>query len=84
MIQTNVTHNAYLTGVKKLLFLGSSCIYPKMAPQPINEDPQYYRQTEVELLIGNPTKANTKLAWMPKYDLAMMVKEMVENDLKLV
>jgi len=36
-IQTNVIHSAYLTGVKKLLFLGSSCIYPKMAPQPIQE-----------------------------------------------
>ena len=37
-IQNNVIHNAYLTGVKKLLFLGSSCIYPKMAPQPLKED----------------------------------------------
>lgn len=37
MIQNNVLHNAYLTGVKKLLFLGSSCIYPKMAPQPLKE-----------------------------------------------
>lgn len=36
-IQTNVIHNAYLNGVKKLLFLGSSCIYPKMAPQPLKE-----------------------------------------------
>jgi GDP-L-fucose synthase len=33
-----VIHQAYLNGVKKLLFLGSSCIYPKMAPQPITED----------------------------------------------
>ena len=38
MIQNNVIHNAYLSGVKKLLFLGSSCIYPKMASQPISED----------------------------------------------
>lgn len=38
MIQNNVIHNAYIYGVKKLLFLGSSCIYPKMAPQPIRED----------------------------------------------
>jgi GDP-L-fucose synthase len=38
MIQNNVIHNAYLTRVKKLLFLGSSCIYPKMAPQPLKED----------------------------------------------
>jgi GDP-L-fucose synthase len=38
MIQSNVIHHAHLNGVKKLLFLGSSCIYPKMAPQPITED----------------------------------------------
>jgi GDP-L-fucose synthase len=37
-IQTNVIHAAYLTQVKKLLFLGSSCIYPKMAQQPIQEE----------------------------------------------
>ncbi|ARK09545.1 GDP-L-fucose synthase [Fibrella sp. ES10-3-2-2] len=38
MIEANVIHQAYQQGVKKLLFLGSSCIYPKMAPQPLKED----------------------------------------------
>lgn len=38
MIQSNVIHLSYLNGVKKLLFLGSSCIYPKLAPQPLKED----------------------------------------------
>ena len=38
MVQNNVIHQAFLNGVKKLLFLGSSCIYPKLAPQPMNED----------------------------------------------
>lgn len=38
MIQTNLMHAAYMTGVKKLLMLGSSCIYPKMAPQPLKEE----------------------------------------------
>jgi len=37
-IQNNVIHSAYLNGVKKLLFLGSSCIYPKLAPQPLKEE----------------------------------------------
>lgn len=37
-IQNNIIHNAYITGVKKLLFLGSSCIYPKSCPQPIKEE----------------------------------------------
>ncbi|MFH6963237.1 GDP-L-fucose synthase family protein [Flavobacterium plurextorum] len=38
MIQNNVIHQSYLNNVKKLMFLGSSCIYPKMAPQPLKED----------------------------------------------
>jgi GDP-L-fucose synthase len=38
MIQNNVIHSSYLTGVKKLMFLGSSCIYPKLAPQPLKEE----------------------------------------------
>ena len=38
MIQSNVIHQSYVQGVKKLLFLGSSCIYPKMAPQPLKEE----------------------------------------------
>jgi GDP-L-fucose synthase len=38
MVQNNVIHQAFLSGVKKLLFLGSSCIYPKLAPQPMSED----------------------------------------------
>jgi GDP-L-fucose synthase len=38
MIETNIIHQSYLHGVKKLLFLGSSCIYPKLAPQPLKEE----------------------------------------------
>jgi GDP-L-fucose synthase len=38
VIQSNIIHQAYLNGVKKLAFLGSSCIYPKLAPQPMRED----------------------------------------------
>ncbi|HLO44884.1 MAG TPA: GDP-mannose 4,6-dehydratase [Leadbetterella sp.] len=44
-------------------------------------DPKYYRPTEVELLIGDPTKSQTKLGWKPKYDLPALVKEMVAADL---
>ena len=46
-------------------------------------DAEYFRPTEVDLLIGDPTKANSKLRWKPKYDLGMLVKEMIESDLKL-
>jgi GDPmannose 4,6-dehydratase len=46
-------------------------------------DVRYYRPTEVDLLIGDPAKAKTKLGWKPQYDLAMLVKEMVDSDIQL-
>lgn len=46
-------------------------------------DKKYYRPTEVDLLIGDPAKAQTQLGWKPKYDLPALVKEMVENDVEL-
>jgi len=44
-------------------------------------DPNYFRPTEVDLLIGNPTKAKTKLGWQPKYDLQMLIAEMMAADI---
>jgi GDPmannose 4,6-dehydratase len=49
----------------------------------VRVDPEYYRPTEVDLLIGDPTKSKTQLGWKPQYDLAALVKEMVESDLNL-
>ena len=49
----------------------------------IKVDPAYYRPTEVDLLIGDASKAKEKLGWTPKYSLADMVKEMVASDLQL-
>jgi GDPmannose 4,6-dehydratase len=46
-------------------------------------DPKYYRPTEVDLLIGDPTKAMTQLGWKPKYDLPMLVRDMVTSDVEL-
>jgi GDPmannose 4,6-dehydratase len=46
-------------------------------------DPKYFRPTEVELLIGDPTKSKTKLGWQPKYDLPALVKDMMEGDMAL-
>lgn len=46
-------------------------------------DPRYYRPTEVDLLIGDPTKSNTKLGWKPKYDLPALVQEMVAADVQI-
>jgi GDPmannose 4,6-dehydratase len=48
--------------------------------QVVSVDPNYFRPTEVELLIGDATKARTKLGWEPQYDLNMLVKEMMESD----
>ncbi|WP_392469882.1 GDP-mannose 4,6-dehydratase [Sphingobacterium cellulitidis] len=56
----------------------------KLGQTIVKVDPSYYRPTEVDLLIGDPSKANTKLGWKPKYDLEMLVNEMVLSDLKLM
>ena len=47
-------------------------------------DSRYFRPTEVDLLIGDPTKAKTKLKWEPEYDLKALVKEMVASDIKIM
>jgi GDPmannose 4,6-dehydratase len=46
----------------------------------VEVDPTYYRPTEVDLLVGDATKAKNKLGWVPKYNLDRLVKEMVEYD----
>ncbi len=46
-------------------------------------DERYFRPTEVDLLIGDPTKAKTQLGWKPKYDLNALVKDMMRADLEL-
>lgn len=47
-------------------------------------DPQYFRPTEVEQLIGDPTKSNTVLGWKPEYDLKALVDDMMQSDVKLM
>ncbi len=49
----------------------------------VSVDPAYFRPTEVELLIGDPSKAKAKLGWEPKYDLQMLCSEMVQADIEL-
>ena len=55
----------------------------KQGQEIIAIDPNYFRPTEVELLIGDSTKAQQTLNWKPKYDLKSLVKEMVQEDVKL-
>lgn len=56
----------------------------KIGQEVIKIDPTYFRPTEVDLLIGDNTKAKTLLGWEPKYTLPMIVKEMMAADLKLI
>lgn len=56
--------------------------FVKPGTQVIAIDPSYYRPTEVDLLIGDASKAKQKLGWQPKYTLQQMVKEMVKSDLE--
>lgn len=56
---------------------------PALGSVLVKVDPAYFRPTEVDLLIGDPTKSKTKLGWQPKYDLKMLVEEMVASDLAL-
>lgn len=55
----------------------------KIGQEVVAVDPQYYRPTEVELLIGDSSKAQTKLDWKPKYDLQALCSEMVKADIEL-
>ena len=56
----------------------------KIGQEVLSVDLKYFRPTEVDLLIGDPTKANTKLGWVPKYDLKYLVKDMMSSDVKLM
>ena len=56
----------------------------KIGKEVLAVDPKYFRPTEVDLLIGNPTKAKTKLGWECKYDLQDLVKDMMQSDLKIM
>jgi GDPmannose 4,6-dehydratase len=69
---------------EKLISLGLKTDTLRFGQTVVRVDPQYFRPTEVDLLIGDPTKANQKLGWQPKYDLEALVKDMMEADLHLV
>lgn len=65
--------DAYLENFKK-----------RVGEEVIGVDPQYFRPTEVELLIGDATKARTRLGWEPEYSLAALIEDMMKNDIKLM
>ena len=65
--------DAYLENFKK-----------RVGEEVVGVDPQYFRPTEVELLIGDATKARTRLGWVPEYSLAALIEDMMKNDIKLM
>lgn len=56
----------------------------KIGTTVVKVDPKYFRPTEVDLLLGDPTKSKTKLGWEPKYNLQTLVEDMMQADLKLM
>jgi GDPmannose 4,6-dehydratase len=64
--------------------LGLNDTYLKPGTVVVQVDERYFRPTEVDLLLGDPTKAKTKLGWKPKYDLPLLVQDMIQSDLHLM
>jgi GDPmannose 4,6-dehydratase len=56
----------------------------KIGDELVSVDSRYFRPTEVDLLIGDPSKSNNKLGWKPKYNLQDLVQDMMQNDLSLM
>ena len=79
---TAIDQNLFIEKVGER-YLG--CIKSRMAPYNMVEvDSKYFRPTEVDLLIGDPTKSKTKLGWEPQYDLQGLVTDMMQSDIKLM
>lgn len=74
-------------GVDEKAFI-KACNDPKfqieIGKEVLAVDPKYFRPTEVELLIGDPSKANNKLGWTTEYDLKDLIKDMMQSDVKLM
>lgn len=69
---------------ERLQHAGVASDHLRLGQTVIKVDPNYFRPTEVDLLIGDASKAKKELGWEPKYDLAALIKEMVESDLHLM
>ena len=73
-----VNENAFVVACKNEEF------QLELGKEVLSIDPNYFRPTEVDLLIGDPAKAKNKLGWIPEYDLASLVKDMMQSDVKLM
>lgn len=72
----------YVAGIKARMV--PELVEGSLSKAIINVDPKYFRPTEVDLLIGDPTKSKSKLGWEPKYDLQGLVTDMMQSDIKLM
>lgn len=86
----NVNEVAILNYIDEKMFIekvGESYLESfkkRVGEQVVGVDPQYFRPTEVDLLIGDATKARTQLGWEPKYTLDALIQDMMQNDVKLM
>lgn len=69
---------------EKATQLGLNLEALKLGETVVRVDPKYFRPTEVDLLLGDPTKSKTQLGWEPKYDLQALVEDMMKSDLNLM
>lgn len=87
-VGTGVDEVAVLKGINAAQYstvIGSEFLNdaPEIGAKLVQVDPRYFRPTEVELLIGDATKSREKLGWTPKYNLDMLVKEMIYSDVDI-
>ncbi len=72
----------YLAGIKARM--NPDLVEGKKPKAIVAVDPKYFRPTEVDLLIGDPSKSKSKLGWEPRYDLKALVSDMMQSDVKLM
>lgn len=82
-----LSEEGFITSVDKELFaerVGQGDGSHMIGKRVVAVDPTYFRPTEVDMLVGDPTKSKTKLGWEPEYDLEALVNDMMESDIKLM
>ncbi|MDR1356989.1 MAG: GDP-mannose 4,6-dehydratase [Tannerellaceae bacterium] len=85
-----IDETAVLTSIDEQLFAEKAgedyleALRKRIGEDVVGVDPNYFRPTEVELLIGDATKARTRLGWEPEYSLSALIEDMLHNDLKLM
>ena len=83
---TGMDEKGYIKAINqaRLKELNLTNMQVKVGDEVVAVDPKYFRPTEVDLLLGDPTKAETKLGWKREYRLEELVNDMMESDLKLM